>query len=225
MTEEALTVIRSRRRTLALQVNAEAQLVVRAPERISVRQIQDFVRQNRPWIERQRTLVAERRKQVPPRRFAEGEKFLYLGQEYPLEFVEGAGRRLFFDGERFVLPPAASAEQVRARFTAWYRKHAPAFFGERVKALAEAFGYRFRSLKISSAKRRWASCSTRGDLNFSWRLLLAPVEAIDYVAAHELAHLKHPNHSSRFWAEVERILPDFRGPRLWLKRNQYRFDF
>lgn len=225
MNVDAHTVIRSRRRTLALQVNVDAQLVVRAPERISARQIEEFVLQNRAWIERQVFAARERRKNARHKTFADGDVFLYLGKEYPLVFDPEAGRRLTLEGGRFLLPPSASSDQAKTRFIAWYRKEALFVLSERAQLYSAQSGLSYRRLKISSARRRWGSCSSKGSLSFAWRLILAPLEAVDYVVAHELAHLAHPNHSTRFWAKVGSIFPDYRESRRWLRQNQNTLDF
>ena len=89
----------------------------------------------------------------------------------------------------------------------------------RMESFAERHGFSYRSVRISAAQTRWGSCSGKGHINFSFRLVMAPFFVIDSVVAHELAHLAHPNHSKLFWRAVADILPDFETGRHWLKKN------
>ncbi len=101
----------------------------------------------------------------------------------------------------------------------WYRARAVEFFPERVKMLAERHQFQFEKVRISSARTRWGSCSSKGTISLSWRLILLPLEAVDYVIIHELCHTVVHNHSSRFWKLVEDILPDYKDWRKWLRKN------
>ena len=102
---------------------------------------------------------------------------------------------------------------------AQYRKEARRRITERAAYFAEKMGVDYGRIAIKAAKTRWGSCSARGNLNFHWKLILMPPAILDYVVVHELAHRIEMNHSPRFWAQVERILPDYRERRRWLKEN------
>ncbi len=115
--------------------------------------------------------------------------------------------------ERQALPGAAAA------FKAWYRAQARALVEERVRQYAARYGFSYRQVRITSARTRWGSCSAKGTLCFTWRLVMAPPECIDYVVVHELAHLRVANHSPAFWREVGAILPDYKARRKWLRVN------
>ena len=100
-----------------------------------------------------------------------------------------------------------------------YRQRAKERLRGRAAYFAPIMGVSYGSLRLSSAKTRWGSCSGKGNLNFHWKLILMPPEVLDYVVVHELAHLKEMNHSPRFWAVVEEVLPDYKERRQWLKEN------
>ena len=110
-------------------------------------------------------------------------------------------------------------DELLAVFEKWYRARALQVLSERVNLLAARFGFRYEKLRITSARTRWGSCSSRGTLSFVWRLVMAPLEVIDYVVIHELTHLKIKNHSAQFWAEVARLMPAYKSSRDWLKKN------
>ena len=100
-----------------------------------------------------------------------------------------------------------------------YRREARRRIEERAAYFAEKMGVDYGRIAIKAAKTRWGSCSAKGNLNFHWKLILMPPAVLDYVVVHELAHRIEMNHSSRFWAQVERILPDYRERRKWLKEK------
>lgn len=107
--------------------------------------------------------------------------------------------------------------KLRVLITGWYRSESKKVILERLKAVSSKFGLSYRSVKITGAKTRWGSCGRKGNLNFSWRLVAAPPEVIDYVIIHELAHTLEPNHSRKFWQTVARFCPDYKEKRVRLK--------
>jgi hypothetical protein len=115
--------------------------------------------------------------------------------------------------------PKSALPQAREHFTAWYKLQARQLIEERVRYFAARFGLHYSRVRITSARTRWGSCSSRGTLSFTWRLVMAPPAAIDYVVVHELAHLLVRNHSPAFWRKLEELLPDYRPPQQWLKQN------
>jgi predicted metal-dependent hydrolase len=128
------------------------------------------------------------------------------------------GDRLNFDGSRFIISPSAAAagkESLRI----WYRQRALSFLPERVKFYEEIMGCTARAIRISRARSRWGSCSADNRLAFSWRLMMAPQEVIDYIVIHELAHIREKNHSPRFWSLVGKICPDYKDQRRWLRNT------
>ncbi len=209
--------IRSRRKTVALIVERDGQLTVRAPLRLSLARIQEMVEQKADWVRRKQAQSRAASPTSPPRQFAVGETFLFLGQPYPLEIVPRAADPLQFE-ELFLLDQRA-IPRARDIFTNWYKSQARAIFTERANEYARRFGFSFDRLRISSARTRWGSCSSRATLSFTWRLVMAPPDIVDYVIVHELAHLREKNHSAAFWAVVQAILPDYKTRRKWLKTN------
>ena len=103
----------------------------------------------------------------------------------------------------------------------WYRKQARQVITVRVKYYADLLGLEVNKIRISNARKRWGSCSAKNNLSFTWRLILAPLEIIDYVVVHELMHIFEKNHSRRFWVRVEEYYPQYRKKRKWLKQNSH----
>lgn len=210
--------IRSRRKRVSLQVLPDARLIVRAPKWATHAEIQALLERKAEWILRQQVRARERAADVVKKTFTEGERFLFLGNSYPLVLVDSGRKPLTFDGDFFYLK-RSWIDRGDAAFVRWYKEQALVVITGRVETLAEREGLSYGHIRISSAERRWGSCSRSGNLNFSWKLALAPQPAIDYVVAHEVAHLKHPNHSLRFWEYVERLMPDYKKEKMWLKKQ------
>lgn len=208
--------IRTRRRTIALIVERDGRLVVRAPLHVTDGQILKFAESKADWIKAKQA-QAKKNSTVARKRYVEGEKFLYLGQAYALEFVNHRKPALILDS-RFYLARSASP-RARQLFVGWYKKQALRVISERVNLYAAKYCYTCRQIKITSARTRWGSCSPNGNLNFTWRLVMAPLAVIDYVVVHELVHLKVKNHSKDFWGQVGEILPDYKQYIAWLKAN------
>lgn len=165
MTEYKL--IRSDRKTLAIEITGAGELLVRAPRRLSAVRIERFLTEKQDWIAAHRAL-AEQRAALPERQPVSAEE----------------RERLFREAER-ILP-------------------------ERVRYWSERMGLKPTGIRITGAEKRFGSCSSENSLCFSYRLMRYPMEAVDYVAVHELAHIRHHNHSKDFYALVARYLPDYR---------------
>ncbi|MCG3176315.1 MAG: hypothetical protein MOGMAGMI_01263 [Candidatus Omnitrophica bacterium] len=208
----AYDVVRTARRTLEVRVLPGGRVEVRAPLRLPDSAVRRFVDEKAAWIERARSRAPAER---PQREYRVGELFRYLGQSYPLRIVEGALARLRLT-DAFELS-AGHADRARSVFEDWYRVRARQELASRVGALTDRVGARPRATRLSSARWRWGSCSRKGVVRLNWRLVMAPGWVIDYVIVHELAHLRHLDHSRRFWGVVEETMPNYRDAVQWLR--------
>lgn len=219
---EIAEIIRTSRRSLALVVTKDASLIVRAPLRMPFEQIEKFVHQKNNWIQRTLARVARRPKPLV-KEFVAGESFLYLGQTYPLRIVDGLEVPVLFDGELKLSRNVLS--EVRECLIDWYKQEAREVLEARAMFFAEMSDLTFQSLRITNARTRWGSCGPKRSLNFNWRIVMAPLEVIDYLVVHELMHLKERNHSARFWLAVQALLPGYRTSKKWLKENERILSF
>ena len=178
--------------------------------------IKAFVDSKSEWINEKKA-VALQRVAKPVRQFISGEKFWLLGAQIPLRLVENQSTALTLQNE-FLLSNKARPQALEI-FEKWYKVRALKVLSERASLMAARHGFRYEKLRITSARTRWGSCSSRGTLSFTWRLVMAPLEVIDYVVIHELAHLKIKNHSTVFWTEVARLMPAYKISKDWLKKN------
>ena len=150
---------------------------------------------------------------------------MYRGEDCAIEAAPGRSVR-YADGR--LLVPERGSERTPARLAAFLKQHARFALIAAAGRHAERLGAAHGKITLRDTRSRWGSCTTRGDLMFSWRLIMAPPEVLDYVAAHEVAHLIEMNHSDAYWAVVARTCPGFAAPRRWLKDNapalhRYRF--
>jgi predicted metal-dependent hydrolase len=211
-------VVRSRRRTIALVVGADATLTVRAPMQTSMEYIEDLVRRKLKWI-KNKIAEVEARPPASRKRFESGESFLYLGDPYRLHIVSNAEVPLAFKRE-FVLA-REYRDKARELLVNWYKQEARKKLTDRVEWHARRFGLTVGPIRITDAQKRWGSCSRSNSLNFSWRLIMAPLRVVDYVVIHELAHTVERSHSRDFWKKVFMMCPTHRSSMEWLKKNEH----
>ncbi len=215
---DGFQIIRSRRRSIGLEITSDARLVIRAPHWVATNVIRDIVRRKREWID-QKTREAGNRlcARRPLQALCEGDTLLYLGKEYPVIFKDQLFQPVVFDNAFLILRPFSS--YVRTVIQRWYKDEALRFFSQRVAYFCEISGLRSSRLALSNARGRWGSCTSTGSVRLNWRLLMAPAPVIDYVIAHEIAHLSCLDHSRRFWSTVAVLCPGYRGYRSWLRQN------
>lgn len=203
----------SRRRSLALRVSEAGEIVVNAPSRLSQREIDGFLHKHADWISAR--LQAARAHRFD---WQDGAPLPYLGGHLQLRLLDQPGAaRARQDGAALLCN--ALPTQTPALVLRWYQRNARALLGERLAHHAARAGLAMPPLRLSNARTRWGSNSAKGVISLNWRLLKAPLEAIDYVICHELAHFKQRNHSPEFWREVETLFPDWKKVRAELRQN------
>jgi len=193
---------------------------VRAPLRCPKSEIDKFVTSKEKWI-RNKLAGSEVKTQLKESFAVNYGGEIYLrGKKYPIKAK--AGKLSGFDGESFYMPDSLNAGNIKDICIKIYRQYAKAHIIKRVNLYANQMGTYPIAVKINSAKTRWGSCSNKKSINFTWRLIMADDDVIDYVVVHELAHLTEMNHSQRFWAVVEKELPNYKECRVKLKELQKR---
>ena len=174
-----VTVIRSNRKTVAIQVNSDLSVTVRAPRSVSEKDIEEILKKKEAWISKHIEKIKETKERF------EAEPTEKLTREKVIALADEALK---------VIP-------------------------ERVEYFAKVIGVTYGKITVRNQKTRWGSCSSKGNLNFNCLLMLTPPEVLDYVVVHELCHRKQMNHSKAFWLEVEKVLPNYKEVRKWLKEE------
>ena len=219
--------IRSERKTVGLEITRDGLFIIRAPKRMYMKIIEDFVIEKDRWIKEKKAEAEKRINECREWGFCSGNRLLYMGKEITLllhnETESKRLRRVKLDGD-ILLAPHAPEDRVSYLVKCWYMAQAKSYLTARIREIASETGIPFSSVRLSGARRRWGSCSGKNNINLSWRLIMADPRAIDYVIIHELAHVRHKNHSSRFWAEVKSLMPLYPVYRRWLKDNSKILD-
>jgi len=150
-------------------------------------------------------------------------EFLIKGKKYTLTYSEKKFLRpnvLLWENDLLVFRAENNPKKHDEVLLDWLKRQSKAHFFKRVQEIAEAYGFEYNRVTIRDQSTRWGSCSSQKNLNFNWRLYLAPVEISDYVIVHELAHTQQMNHSKAFWSIVQAVLPDYKERRKWLRANE-----
>ena len=228
MQEIAYQVVRSNRKSVALVIDNEANLIVRAPVLMPDTVIDEFVRKKKRWINEKQQQVAVFGEKHPSVVVETGESIMYLGSNYAI--IKDAVDAVEVSGDELIIPENHDVEAL----TAWlqekrempeaekkyYRNLAREVLGARTGYYARKMGVTYGRISIREQKTRWGSCSSVGNLNYNWKLVLMPPGVLDYVVVHELSHITYKNHSSAFWARVKTVLPTYEDGQEWLKLNK-----
>ncbi|MGH3042416.1 MAG: M48 family metallopeptidase [Gaiellaceae bacterium] len=206
-----------RARTTRLIVGPRRPPEVIVPTRVASAEIDRFLESKRTWIARK--LAQIREINARPRRLGlDRPGVVWLGGE-ALAIERRNGQRSVAEQRDGSLLVAGSAEGVDGAIERWYRREARRRILDVVDREAERLGLEYGSVGIRDPRTRWGSCSRRGNLSFSWRLLLAPPEVLEYVVVHELCHLRVPNHSKAFWRTLEAARPGWQEQARWLREH------
>ena len=210
---------RPRRRSLGVQVKTDGQVLVAAPPFVAHAVVRRFLHEKSAWVHGKLEKAARLRQARDARSYAEGGVVRYLGRDVTLRFAGGT-RLDAADGVLYLgVRGEKSRQRVIAALERWYRKQAQCWFVQRALPLAGRLGRQPTHIGIKGYRTRWGSCHADGRVYFNWRLLMAPERIGDYVVAHELAHVLHPDHSTAFWRQVEALFPDYQGARRWLREH------
>ena len=209
-------IIRSKRKYLTLIIDEESRLIVRAPLRCKDSEIYDFINKKQNWIYKK---IQERKNRIQPLRISDGSRISILGDEFSL--LLGDYKKVKVQGDNLLVPVINSHEHLVTFLKALAKK----YMKTRVEEIASSFGFKYTSIRISSAKTNWGSCSYKNSLNFSYKLMLCPKSVVDYIIVHELSHTKIKNHSHAFYDLVGSIMPNYKICIKWLKQNASLVNF
>ena len=224
-------------RGMKLLVLKNQTVALKTGRRVSPKEAEAFVLAHANWVRGQWRKLEIFFARFPPKCFRNGEEFPYLGQTRKLTYLRSAVKkpRLQFTGALVICEVPLSVYNatflwapqpaMQADVLNLYRAEAKRLITERCLMVAERMELKPRSLVFRSQRTLWGSCTARGDISLNLRLVGAPLEVIDYVAIHELAHLVHHNHSPEFWRLVQQYAPDLVESKKWLKNHNFSFDF
>lgn len=213
------------RKSISISVDENGVRVV-APTEANTQKIEDLVSKKAPWIRKQLLYFNEVKKETSKRLFLSGEKLPYLGRNYRLKIIKETNSKTVdfrFHQGRFEarIPNSLETSQYRDAlyplYTDWIKSRGESFAKERYKRFTNKFEYNPQKIIIRDPQKRWGSCTPNGTIILNWKVFLAPTSIIDYVLVHELAHLKHMDHSPEYWETVRMLLPDYEERKEWLR--------
>lgn len=211
----------SDRQTTDIVIERNGVITVRSPQRMTPDQVDETVFSKRMWIYRNLAEWRDLNATRVVREWVNGETFLYLGSGYRLQLVSGQIGDLKLKDGRFCMRREIIEEEgypaAHQAFVLFYQEKGLPRISNRVAWFAAKVGVSPGAVQIKDLGYRWASCGTNGDLHFHWKCLMAPLSIIDYIIVHELCHLRYRDHSDAFWNEVDKVLPDYRERKEWLR--------
>ena len=212
----------SNRKTLNITVERDRQVVVHAPTNLSEDKIREIVSSKKDWIMGKLMHVQKYPIVASAKEFVSGEALMYLGKNYKLLVVDAEIEGIELD-KQFKISKKNQA-LANELFKQWYKKQAIEKIQPLAVEYAKNLGVRFNECKISEMKYRWGSCTPKNNINFSWRIIKAPMFVIRYIVVHELIHLIESNHTPTFWNILSIQVPDYQKSKDWLKKNGYLLD-
>lgn len=216
-------VVRSPRKTADIIIERDGSVLVRAPEWVDDDQVENLVKSKHYWIYQGLAEWRDLNATRVLREYKGGEGFLYLGRAYRLLLVADQQEPLLLKDGRFQLRrelvEQGELAAAKAAFRDYYVARGIQRISERVAYFSPKAGVAPSGFDVRELGHRWASCSPTGNLAFHWKCMMAPQTIIDYIVVHELCHLHHHDHTSAFWNEVDKVMPDYRERKEWLKKN------
>ena len=210
----------ARRKRIAIRI-WEGRVQLLTPKYFSENTARDFLNTHMQWV--QKKLAEYSRTPYHPKQYTDDEPFLYLGNPYLLKVAFSKQPMVMMrENQLFVFIrettcPQKRKQQIYRQLRAWYYQEADRIFNEKTNEYAQKLGVQYQSVSIRQWKSRWGSCSIRGDIQYAWQVVMAPIDIVSYLVVHELSHIKHHNHSPKFWAVVASMIPDYRTCQQWLK--------
>lgn len=212
----------SDRKTMSIYVDRDTSVSVLAPKTAEIDEIEKALDKKLRWIYKNQAEFKVLNPFEIKKEYISGENFSYLGRNYMLKLVKEQEEPLRFYQNRFYLRQDCT-DKAKELFKEFYRAKGLKKVTERINLYKGKLGVKPNNIRVLELQNRWASCSDKS-LNFHWKCLMAPVKIIDYIVVHELAHLKHPNHTESFWNLVDKVMPDFNERKEWLKLNGSGFE-
>lgn len=218
-------IIRQNRKTINISVTNNGKLLIKAPKNVSDSEIFTLITKNQKKIQK----IQKHHLDILENKFKlkENQKIYFLGNEYLVKLNENYQLPTFIEDKVYISSKTSETE-LKEIFIKFFKKEAEKNFKKRLLIYSKLMNLEYEKFRLSNAKTRWGTCNSKKTIAINWRLIMAPQSVIDSVIVHELAHLKHPNHSKEFWKTVLFFFPDYQNAKNWLKNNTAKlqmFDF
>lgn len=215
------TIKYSKRKTIAIHIEPSNNIIVKAPIGMDSNRLKELVESKGKWISNK--LVESNDYKIQKRTYKNGELFLFLGKEYPLDLKIDETASVMsveiINNSLRINTNTEDKDSIKNLVEEFYRNQTRIIIQDRIKYYQKYFIVRPNNIRIKKQKTRWGSCSSLKNLNFNLKLSMAKLSVIDYIVVHEMSHLIHLNHSKDFWNLVKSVLPNYRDDKDWLKHN------
>jgi predicted metal-dependent hydrolase len=213
----------SKRKTMSIKITPDGDIKVAAPANMSRKAVIDWVKSKSNWIVKNITEIEKIKYEIVSKEFVNENRLLYLGIEYSLhlDIDQKLKKPLvnLYEDSLMVSTPTDDREVIKTAMESWYRYMADKHIRSRIEYYQPIIGVSPNKVKIKEQKSRWGSCSSKGNLNFNWKVIMAPADVLDYIIVHEMCHLIHLNHSKDYWKQVSSIMPNYKVLKNWLRKN------
>lgn len=219
-------IIWKKRKTIGIYVDAYGNVEVRAMKDAPEADIDKMVKAKWSWIQKHVKEQTEKTKGFKEKTYEEGEEFLFLGREYPIKVIENRDSNMeaieFAGSELIIRTMENDNEKLKKMMTRFYKQQCKKYVEKRIRLYQPQFKVKPRGIKISSNKKHWGTCNSQREMTFNWKLVMAPIEVLDYVVIHEMCHMLHMNHDRSFWRLVGKIMPDYERQESWLRESHWK---
>ena len=217
-----------KRKTMSIEVETTGEVTVIVPVGTATEDVIEKVKSRAGWIVFKQYESKFINDTKIEREAVSGESYMYLGRNYSLDIrvdenIDNISVKLF-QGKFVVNTYTKDEDLIKKAMENWYREKTLAKVKERVSYYSSYFNDEVTTVKVKEQKKRWASCTSKNELLFNWRCVMAPVFVLDYIVVHEMCHMEYKNHSKDFWNRVYAVMPDYEVRKLWLRNNGIKMD-
>ncbi len=215
---------KSKRKTLSIYIERDGTVTVIAPENSTDKEIEEVIKKKEYQIYKSLAEWELTNSTKIEREFVNGQSYLYLGRNYRLEIVKEEQKKPLILKNGYFLLRKKDESKAKKLFIEFYKEKGLQKIVERVERYQKRINVNPKQIRIMELKNRWASCSEKGNLNFHWKCIMAPLDVLNYIVVHELAHLIHKKHIKAFWNEIDKMIPDYQKHMEWLRINGAAMD-
>jgi predicted metal-dependent hydrolase len=213
-----IKITKSSRKTVSIFIERDGSVSARVPETFTDKQIEDVVLSKQYQIHKHLAQWTQLNEKKSVREYVNGQSFLYHGRNYKLKIIDEDFNGLVFRGNCFYISKKQH-DKAKKYFIEFYKIKLLEKINVIIKRYKDQLGVNPNEIKIMELQNRWASCSSKSNLNFHWKCAMAPIDVINYIVLHEMVHILHPDHTKHFWNELDKIMPQYQKHVDWLKMN------
>jgi predicted metal-dependent hydrolase len=217
-----------RRKTISISIDLYGNVQVLAPKGTTEESMISFLEEKWEWILQTKKDQKDRLEGSKGKVYEHGERFLYLGKDYPIQISEDHTTeqdKAVFEGDRLqIVVKQLEEERIKQALKRFYYQQCKALVEKSIRSHQKYFKVKPRSIRINDSKTTWGTCDSQHQLTFNWKLAMAPLDVIDYVVVHEMCHMVHLNHDRSFWRLVGKMMPGYEQQENWLARSSWKMN-